>query len=276
MKTLEQALMDGRHQLAQANIEEAQLDAWYLMEHCFHVSRAAYYMDSGKQVSPEDYKNYMDLIKQRSKRIPLQHLTNSREFYGYEFYVNEHVLIPRQETEVLVEEVVRFAKDQDVLDICTGSGCIIITIAKEAKPHSATALDISEEALCVARKNAEALEADITFIQSDLFEKLEGTYDIIVSNPPYIRSKDIEELEPEVRLHEPMLALDGFEDGLYFYRKIIEGAKIYLRREGRIFFEIGYDQGEDVKNLLQNAGFSDIKVIKDLTGRDRIVTGIYS
>lgn len=274
--TLEQTLYEGRRQLEQAGIEEASLDAWYLMEFCFHINRATYYMDSNKEVSQESYNQYQELIAQRTKRIPLQHLTHSRDFFGYEFYVNEHVLIPRQETEILVDEVRRDAEGKTVLDVCTGSGCIAITLKKEANPESVTAVDISEEALKVAMRNAKQLDAEVTFILSDLFENISKKYDIIVSNPPYIPSKDIEELEPEVRLHEPMLALDGTEDGLYFYRTIIEQANSYLNENGKIYFEIGYDQGEEVKNLLQNAGFSDIKVIQDLTGRDRVVTGILS
>ena len=157
--------------------------------------------------------------------------------------------------------------------MCTGSGCIIISLAKLGGLHRAVAADISTEALKVAKRNAKTLEADITWIESDLFDKVEGKYDIIVSNPPYIESEEVDKLAKEVKDHEPRLALDGTEDGLYFYRKIIEEAENYLTENGAIFFEIGYNQGEAVSELLRAKGYQDIRVIKDLPGLDRVVTG---
>lgn len=271
MVTLEQAFLEGKHILMEADIEEAMLDAWYLMEHCFGITRASYYMNTKAEVDPEKYTWYQTCIERRRQRIPLSHITESREFYGYSFFVNENVLTPRQETELLVEEVLKVCEGKRVLDLCTGSGCIIISLAKLGNLKEAIGIDISEKALEVAKKNQERLEASVTFIQSDLFEEVEGTYDIIVSNPPYIPTKEIEELMPEVRDHEPMLALDGTEDGLAFYRKIIENAKNYLNEGGAVLFEIGHDQGDAVKQLFIQNEFTNVQVLQDLTGRDRIV-----
>lgn len=271
MITLEQAFLEGKQILTQVGIEEAALDAWYLMEHCFHITRASYYMNTQANVDSDAYEHYLACIKKRENRIPLSHITNSRDFYGYTFYVNEHVLTPRQETEVLVEEALSVCRGKRVLDLCTGSGCIILTLAKEGDLTEAVGIDISKHALEVAKKNKEVLEANVTFLESDLFENVTGEFDVIVSNPPYIPTKDIEELMPEVRLHEPMLALDGTEDGLAFYRTIIKEAKQYLVKGGTVLFEIGYDQGNAVSDLFVQEEYTNVKVIKDLTGRDRIV-----
>ena len=273
MLTLEQVLREGRALLTSASLEEADLDAWYLLEHCFGVTRATYYMNMGAEADPANYEKYKELLEKRMERIPLSQIIGSRDFYGFSFYVNENVLTPRQETEILVEEALKICENKNVLDVCTGSGCIIITLAKSTKLNTAVGVDISSKALEVARKNVADLEADVTLIESDLFSNVEGKFDVIVSNPPYIPTKDIEELEPEVRLHEPILALDGTEDGLEFYRRIIDDAHKYLNAEGTIIFEIGYDQGEAVSTLLKKANYIDVKVIKDLTGRDRVVSG---
>lgn len=275
MITLEQAFQEGKHILTEAGIEEAMLDAWYLMEYCFLINRASYYMNTKAEVEDAKYQMYLACIEKRSKRIPLSHITNSRDFYGYTFFVNENVLIPRQETEVLVEEALKVCKGKRVLDLCTGSGCIIISLAKEGNLKEAVGVDISKQALEVATKNAVDLEAEVLFLHSDLFEQVEGTFDVIISNPPYIPTLEIEELMPEVRLHEPMLALDGTADGLAFYRKIINEAKRYLNKGGSVLFEIGHDQGDAVKNLFLEAEFEDVTVIQDLTGRDRVVTARY-
>ena len=232
-------------------------------------------MNTKAEVEDAKYQMYLACIEKRSKRIPLSHITNSRDFYGYTFFVNENVLIPRQETEVLVEEALKVCKGKRVLDLCTGSGCIIISLAKEGNLKEAVGVDISKQALEVATKNAVDLEAEVLFLHSDLFEQVEGTFDVIVSNPPYIPTLEIEELMPEVRLHEPMLALDGTADGLAFYRKIINEAKRYLNKGGSVLFEIGHDQGDAVKNLFLEAEFEDVTVIQDLTGRDRVVTARY-
>ena len=273
MLTLEQVLREGRALLTSASLEEADLDAWYLLEHCFGVTRATYYMNMGAEADLANYEKYKELLEKRMERIPLSQIIGSRDFYGFSFYVNENVLTPRQETEILVEEALKICENKNVLDVCTGSGCIIITLAKSTKLNTAVGVDISSKALEVARKNVADLEADVTLIESDLFSNVEGKFDVIVSNPPYIPTKDIEELEPEVRIHEPLIALDVTEDGLEFYRRIIDDAHKYLNAEGTIIFEIGYDQGEAVSTLLKEANYIDVKVIKDLTGRDRVVSG---
>lgn len=271
--TARELLSWGEERLSKAGIEDAKLDAWYLLEYSLPTDRVSFLMKGNASVTEKKKEEYEVLIEKRASHIPVQHLTGVQDFMGFTFKVNEHVLIPRQDTEVLVEEVLKVSKGKKVLDMCTGSGCIIISLAKLGQLESAAAVDISTEALKVARENAASLKAEISFVESDLFEKVEGLYDIIVSNPPYIESEEVEKLEPEVKDHEPRLALDGTEDGLYFYRKIIEEADKYLTENGAIFFEIGYNQGEAVSELLRAKGYQDIKIIKDLPGLDRVVAG---
>ena len=189
---------------------------------------------------------------------------------GIEFMVNEHVLIPRWETEMLVEETLKECdKFSTVLDMCTGSGCIITSIKKIAKVYRAVGVDISKDAINVGMYNALKNQVDIEFIQSDLFENVKGKYDIIVSNPPYIKTKVVEGLMPEVRRFEPMIALDGTEDGLYFYRRIISEAPNYLKDNGWIFFEIGHDQGKDVAMLLAKNYAGNCRIVKAKYERSR-------
>ena len=196
---------------------------------------------------------------------------------GYPFYVDEHVLIRRQDTETLAEEALKVLKPgMQVLDLCTGSGCILISLMKMCEGLYGTGSDISEEALEVARKNACRLEVNATFIRSSLFEHISGRYDLIVSNPPYIRTSVIQELQEEVRLHDPFIALDGKEDGLYFYREIIKAGGGYLKPGGYLMFEIGYDQGTEVASLMEKHGYRNIMVKKDLAGLDRVVSGMYN
>lgn len=196
---------------------------------------------------------------------------------GYPFYVDEHVLIPRQDTETLAEEALKVLKPgMEVLDLCTGSGCILISLMKMCEGLYGAGSDISEEALEVARKNACRLEVNATFIRSSLFEHISGRYDLIVSNPPYIRTSVIQELQEEVRLHDPFIALDGKEDGLYFYREIIKAGGGYLKPGGYLMFEIGYDQGTEVASLMEKHGYRNIMVKKDLAGLDRVVSGMYN
>lgn len=280
--TLTQLYKEGAKKLKDAGIGDAALDAWYLLEYVTGISKAMYYADSEKEVSPESAQKYMAYIEDRSEHTPLQHITGEQEFMGYSFLVNEHVLIPRQDTEVLVEEAMKVIRPgMRILDMCTGSGCILLSILKMEKERyyisdlEGTGADISGDALKVAEKNRERLVVDATFLQSDLFENISGeeTYDVIVSNPPYIQTSVIEELEEEVRLHDPYIALDGKEDGLFFYRKIIENAKKYLKPQGWLLFEIGYDQAEAVSKLMEAAGFEQIIVKKDLAGLDRVVSG---
>lgn len=271
--TWQEVLRSGTAKLQASGIEEAGQDAWILLEEYGKIDRAHYFLRQ-KEEMPEDLmKEYGQAIEKRSRRIPVQQITGKQEFCGLEFHVNEQVLIPRQDTECLVEEALKKIEPGDrVLDVCTGSGCIIISIQKLMKDQCRCfATDISAEALKVAKENASRLEAEVSFMQGDLFEKVEGKYDCMVSNPPYIESSVIEELEPEVREHEPMLALDGKEDGLFFYRKIIKEAKNYLQPGGWLLFEIGYLQGKAVSMLLMESGYECVTVKKDLAGLDRIV-----
>lgn len=277
--TLKEAYEYGQVQLKNAEIDDAVLDAWYLLEYVTGISRAMYFMDMNREISLEQESRYRIYIDNRAKHIPLQHITGVQEFMGFEFCVNEHVLVPRQDTEVLVERVLEdLESDMQVLDMCTGSGCILLSLLKlcGCANVNGVGVDISEEALKVARQNAESLEVDAQFLSSDLFEKVKGMYDIIVSNPPYIRTSVIEELKEEVKFHDPFLALDGKEDGLYFYRRIVEESSKYLKKGGKLYFEIGHDQGEDVSMLMKHAGFTDVTVKKDLAGLDRVVFGVYS
>ncbi len=280
---------EGADILAKAGIEEAVLDAWYLLEYVTGISKASYFGNPYREISPEEYERYCGYIEERGRRIPLQHITGNQEFMGYEFKVNEHVLIPRQDTECLVEETLKFLKnDMKILDMCTGSGCILLSLMKMASERkhvdglSGTGADISEEALKVAAENAKRLDVSVKLFQSDLFasvsipENEAEKYHLIVSNPPYIRTKVIEELQDEVRLHDPFIALDGKEDGLYFYRKIIEESINYIAPGGMLAFEIGHDQGIDVSDLMKATGYENVVVKKDLAGLDRIVIGMYN
>ena len=269
----------GVFRLEAADIAEAKLDARLLLEYICGTNRNDLLVHGDREVSKEQMEWYEAAIAKRESRIPLQHITGEQEFMGLTFQVNEHVLIPRQDTEVLVEEVMRDMMDgMHILDMCTGSGCILISLLHYSNDCVGTGVDLSPNALLVAKENAEKIlgeKCSYSFIESNLFENVEGVFDVIVSNPPYIQTKVIDTLMPEVRLHEPMMALDGSEDGLLFYRRIVEESKMHLRKEGRLCFEIGYDQGEAVKKLMEDGGFKEVKVIKDLAGLDRVVLGIY-
>lgn len=275
----QEACRKGTFILQEHKIEDASNDAWLLLEYVSGMTRSRFYVDGFSKMKPEEEVRYFELIEKRSSRIPLQHITGVQEFMGLEFAVNEHVLVPRQDTEVLVEEAERYlalVPEADVLDMCTGSGCIAISLKVRNPKIHCVAVDISKDALCMSMKNKEKLQADVTFVESDMFANVSGTYDVIVSNPPYIPTKVIEELEDEVKFHDPFGALDGKEDGLHFYRILAEVSPRYLKRGGRIFMEIGHDQSEDVENLLKEAGFEEICTKKDLAGLDRVVSGVYN
>lgn len=267
----------GKEQLQKAGITDAELDARLLLEFICHTDRNALYAHGDQEIEDEKMQDFLQLIEKRAVHIPLQHLTGEQNFMGLDFLVNEHVLIPRQDTEILVEEIMRDLHDGiRILDMCTGSGCILLSLLHYSNDCSGVGVDVSEDALVVARRNADRLaEKQAVFIQSDLFEKVEGSFDLIVSNPPYIRSQEIAGLMPEVREHEPHLALDGKDDGLHFYREIIKGAMPHLKRGGQLFFEIGYDQGEAVQALLAANGYTEIAVVKDYAGLDRVVYGTF-
>ncbi|MBS5957703.1 MAG: peptide chain release factor N(5)-glutamine methyltransferase [Clostridiales bacterium] len=283
--TLDLLLAEGVKVLAEAGIEEATLDARYLLFEVFHTDMTHFLLDRGRGISEDDQvldqvKQYRLMIEKRSQRIPLQHITGSREFMGLEFYVNEHVLIPRQDTETLAELILKDYKGRKpvILDMCTGSGCIAISLSKIGGFDDVAAVDLSKEALKVAKRNADVLlgPGRITLIESDLFQAIEpkSRFDIIVSNPPYIPTEIIKELQPEVRNFEPMLALDGREDGLFFYRQLVSEGRRFLNPGGSIYFEIGYDQAESVSALLEDAGFAEIRVVKDAAGLDRVVCAV--
>ena len=267
----------GKEQLQKAGITDAELDARLLLEFICHTDRNALYAHGDQEIEEEKMQDFLQLIEKRAVHIPLQHLTGEQNFMGLDFLVNEHVLIPRQDTEILVEEIMRDLHDGiRILDMCTGSGCILLSLLHYSNDCVGVGVDVSEDALAVARQNADKLaEKQAVFIQSDLFEKVEGSFDLIVSNPPYIRSQEIAGLMPEVREHEPHLALDGKDDGLHFYREIIKGAMPHLKRGGQLFFEIGYDQGEAVQALLAANGYTEIAVVKDYAGLDRVVYGTF-
>ena len=345
----------GKKILKNAGIVEADLDAWYLFEQSFGISRAQYFLcarenivgstaqkiavqeqhgdllESGNALEcaelwlKEKLSAYENALKKRAARIPLQQIIGQQEFMGLSFFVNEHVLIPRQDTETLVELVLQEQKDKDIsiLDMCTGSGCIAVSLKKLGGYAHVEGADISEEALKVAKRNSEeilenndvnndavnsrteqiqnctnltnnqnkqdnseermvsevrrASQTGVTFRHSDMFSSFRETeqFNVIVSNPPYIPSAVIEELEPEVRDHGPRGALDGTADGLYFYRILAEECAKHLTPGGHVYFEIGYDQGAAVKELLDIHGFKDTRVIQDLTGKDRVVCGTW-
>lgn len=338
--SLREALRYGEHFLERSGIADARTDAWLLLEYVTGMRQTEYLARQSEALPAEARERYRELLLSRGKHIPLQHLTGEQEFMGLSFRVDGHVLIPRQDTETLVEEALGCLRPgMRVLDLCTGSGCIAVSLAKlgpwegqgrsvpgpagdraetpepgqpgktagELEPGPAAdragtsepgqpgeaagesgpvpagelaavepgppvdASDVSEEALAVARGNARRLGARVRFIRSDLFEAITDRYDMIVSNPPYIRTAVIGELDEEVRLHEPRLALDGHADGLFFYRRIVEESGARLKPGGRLLLEIGYDQAEAVCGLLRQAGFGEIRVVRDLAGHDRVV-----
>lgn len=308
----------GKQTLKNAGIAEADLDAWYLFGQIFGISRAQYFLCARENIAgntaqkmaaqeqtgnslesknaldcvelwlKEKLSAYENTLEKRASRIPLQQILGQQEFMGLTFFVNEHVLIPRQDTETLVELVLNEQKNKNVsiLDMCTGSGCIAVSLKKLGGYACVEGADISEEALKVAKRNSEEIlensdvnssRTGVIFRRSDMFSAFPETerFNVIVSNPPYIPSAVIEELEPEVRDHEPRGALDGTADGLYFYRILAEECAKHLTPGGHVYFEIGYDQGAAVKELLDIHGFKDTRVIQDLTGKDRVVCGAW-
>ena len=272
---------EGEAKLIQAGIDEAALDARLLLEYVCGTDRNTLLAHGDREVTEKEYGCYCDLIVKRAGHIPLQHLTGEQEFMGLTFVVNNKVLVPRQDTEVLVEEALRHLHDGiRILDMCTGSGCILLSLLQYSNDCTGTGVDLSPEALKTAEANYRRLreqrpEMEACFIESDLFAGLHNgeQYEMIVSNPPYIRTDVIDTLMPEVREHEPWMALDGREDGLYFYREITRRAGEYLTRGGMLFYEIGYDQAKDVCKIMEREGFREIEVVKDFAGLDRVVYG---
>ena len=273
----------GVCQLSDAGIEEKEWDARLLLEYVCHTDRNDLLVHGDREVPESEKDRYFALIEERKRHVPLQHITGEQEFMGLVFKVDGHVLIPRQDTEILGEEALRHLHDgMNLLDMCTGSGCILLSLLYYSNGCSGTGVDISKEALVLARENAAQISrlaggkeeiSNCRFLQSDLFEKLEGKYDMIVSNPPYIPTEVISGLMEEVRDYEPMEALDGKEDGLFFYREISVGAYDFLKGGGYLFYEIGHDQANAVEDIMEKAGYREVTVVKDYAGLDRVVYG---
>lgn len=282
-KTYREIYQWGYEELSAAGIDDVKTDARLLLEWCCGTDRNTLLVHGERGISEEEYRRYADCIARRKAHVPLQHITGEQEFMGLTFAVNHNVLIPRQDTEVLVEEVMKHLHDgMRILDMCTGSGCILLSLLRYSNDCTGVGIDISEDALRTAKENTERIlgmsaitQSKVTWKQGNLFEGLDSKeqFDIIVSNPPYIKTSVIETLMPEVKDHEPHLALDGQEDGLFFYRQIIAKADEFLMGGGMLFFEIGYDQGEGVRRLMEKAGYMEIEVIKDFAELDRVVCG---
>ena len=272
MSTYASALRYGKKYLADRQIENSGGDAWYLMEYVWGIDRNYYFLHSDDIIEQKDEERYRDLLQKRGSHIPLQHLTGTCDFMGLTFQVNDQVLIPRQDTETLVESALSRLKEGDrALDLCTGSGCIILSLEKLAPGIRGLGADITAAAHAVAKRNRDSLGLESDFCRSDLFEGIEGVFDMIVSNPPYIASGKIPGLMEEVRGFEPLLALDGGADGLDFYRRIIKDARNFLKPGGWLGLEIGYDQREAVEELLRRQGFIRTETLQDLAGLDRTV-----
>ena len=274
----------GTDVLSAAGISEAALDARLLLEFITGCDTNTLYAHPDTAVSPSQTSSYEKILAKRAQRIPLQHLTGTCNFMGIDLRVSDKVLIPRQDSECLVEEAMRYVGDgSDILDLCTGSGCLLLSLMHYKNGCRGTGVDISEDALETARLNQKTLEetgglngGSAEFIAGDLYSALgdDRRFDFIISNPPYIRSADIDTLAPEVRDHDPRIALDGGPDGLDFYRRIAAGAGSRLTRGGMIFLEIGNTQAASVTQILADAGFTGIETIKDYARNDRVVKGV--
>ena len=301
--TYREVYNEGEVCLKEAGIDEAALDARLLLEFVCGTDRNTLLAHGEREVSAEECERYRELIRRRAAHVPLQHLTGGQDFMGLTFLVNENVLVPRQDTEVLVEEVMKHLHDgMRILDMCTGSGCILLSLLHYSNDCEGVGVDLSGQALAVAKVNYERLlagrpEMKARFLEGDLFgaltlaEKPDGgiaadgvrpdggmnglqeRFDVIVSNPPYIKTDVIDTLMPEVREHEPLTALDGGADGLAFYRRITGEAGAYLNGGGMLFFEIGCEQAADVCHIMEESGFREIEVVKDFAGLDRVVYG---
>lgn len=273
--TYREAIVLGEKNLQQADIADAKTDSWLLLAMACKIDHTYYYMHIDEEMSEEQVREFEVLIRKRAERVPLQYITGEQEFMGLTFHVNSNVLIPRQDTETLVEEALKVVKPgMKIMDMCTGSGCVLISILKNAHDVEGIGYDISKQAINVAKENAKFNEVPAVFERSDLFEDVvENDFDVIVSNPPYIPTDLVATLMPEVSQFEPREALDGKGDGLYFYSKILEQCKNYMKQDGYILFEIGCEQGDAVSTMMRLAGFSEVHVIKDLARNDRVVMG---
>lgn len=279
-----EAVLEAAEQLKKCGVDNPQYDSQELLMSVANMDRTAYLLHCEENIENKTYAAFEKLVKRRANREPLQHILGYTYFWGRKYLVNENVLIPRQDTEVLVEKALECINTGDrVLDMCTGSGCIIITLACEKKLSRAVGVDLSKKALEVAKKNAVNLLADVEWIESDLFQQMDKSiktkiqtdilYDVIVSNPPYIEQDIIDTLSDEVRRFDPLMALDGGEDGLVFYRKITEQSVNYLKTGGWLLYEIGSSQSRQVKDIMSANGYKDIRIVKDLAGLCRVVMG---
>ena len=277
--TISELIKKGMIELKNENIEEPKLKSRLLMQYVLNETRQYVIVNDMEQLDKSKEKQYFEGIRILKKGVPIEHITHQREFMKLSFFVDKNVLIPRQDTEILVEEVIKIAKKinaKKILDLCTGSGAIAISLAKYLPQTEITAIDISKDALKIAKKNAISnnVENQITFINLDMYTNLnEGKFDIIVSNPPYIKDEVINTLMEDVKNYEPHTALSGGNDGLNFYRRIINDSNKVLKENGILAFEIGHDQGYEVSELMSEKGYKDIRVIKDLVGHDRVVIG---
>ena len=272
--TYSEAVHKAKCCLEQHEVPDPGIDALLLLQFVCGITRAHYYAVREDRMPEEEFDRYMELIQRRSARIPLQQLTGEQQFMGLPFHVSEDVLTPRQDTEILVEEALKRAcPGAKILDLCTGSGCILISLLKLGPDLEGTGSDLSEKALEIAAENAEMNKVEVSFVLSDLFARIHGTFDMIVSNPPYIVSSVIGSLMEEVRDHEPLMALDGGTDGLDFYRRIVPESVDHLNPGGWLIVEIGYDQGDLVRSMFVDHQYKDVDVIRDLGGNDRVVLG---
>lgn len=273
---LREARKEGQRRLQQAGVEEAATDAWLLLSDCLGIDMAAYALHSGEEIGQEVQKKYFEAVRRREERVPLQYITGEQMFMGLPIRVTPAVLIPRQDTETVAELCLKKLQGGErVLDLCTGSGCILISLLHSRAGLEGIGTDISAQALEVARENARRNGVQAQFLQGDLFEPVSGLFDLIVSNPPYIRTEDIGRLSAEVKDHEPVLALDGMEDGLLFYRRITQEAPCHLKEGGLLVYEIGWDQEEAVKGLLEDRGFCGVEIAADLAGLPRVVCAVW-
>ena len=289
-QTMQSLLEKGIKALEERGIPEPALDARYLLLEAFEMDTAHFLLERSRPLPQEEktrerVRRYQEMIKQREMRVPLQQILGNQEFMGLNFQVNHHVLIPRQDTETLVELVLNEQKDKhaSILDMCTGSGCIAVSLAALGGYERVAAVDLSGEALKVAEENRNRIlweegKGRVSFFQGDLFQALDrnmSPFHILVSNPPYIPTSVIGGLEPEVRDFEPRMALDGSQDGLMFYRRIARESQPYLCPQAAVYLEIGWDQGRAVKEILEENGFCQVRVIKDAPGKDRVAAAVW-
>ena len=270
MISVAEALILAKENLKENNIDERE--ARLLLSLCLGISKEQ--TINIKEIDDEDNTRFIELVEKRCQGIPYAYLSGHKEFMGLDFEVNENVLIPREDTETLVLKAIKIAKENynypKVLDLCTGSGCIAISIFKNLECEMIGS-DISQDALNVANQNATNNKANVRFIRSNLFSNINEKFDIIVSNPPYIRTDEIKFLQKEVKDNEPILALDGGKDGLDFYRNISKGAKDFLNNNGFLLFEIGFDEAKEVVEILKEEHYKSIEVVKDLSNNDRVI-----